>query len=136
MTKKDFIRKVLLTQPIPTKNVRTVDIREITFNPGQIAGLHKHPCPVFGVILEGEVLFQVEGEREQNLRAGDAFYEPENSLIIHFDNTSGVKQMKFVACYLINHEKQLIEMLQTSIGEVPPSGERKNADQESKDHNS
>ena len=111
MTKNNIIRKVLLTQTIPTKNVRTVDIREITFNPGQIAGYYKHPCPVFGVILEGEALFQVEGEKELNLRAGDAFYEPENSLIIHFDNASGVKQMKFVACYLINNETQLIEML-------------------------
>ncbi len=111
MTKNEIIRKVLLTQPIPTKNVRTVDLREITLNPGQIAGLHKHPCPVFGVILEGEALFQVEGKKEQNLRAGDAFYEPENSPIIHFDNASGEKQMKFVACYLINYETQLFEML-------------------------
>ncbi len=111
MTKNDIIRKVLLTQPIPTKNVRTVDLREITLNPGQIAGLHKHPCPVFGVIMEGEVLFQVEGEKERNLRAGDAFYEPENSPIIHFDNASGVNQVKFVACFLVHNETQLIEML-------------------------
>lgn len=111
MSQNEIIRRVLLTQPIPSKNVRTVDIREITFNPGQTAGYHKHPCPVFGLILEGEALFQIEGEKEQILRTGDAFYEPENSPIIHFDNASGVNQMKFVAFYLIDNETQLIEML-------------------------
>ena len=111
MTKNEIVRRVLLTQSIPEKTVRTVDIREISFDPGQAAGYHKHPCPVIGVILEGEALFQVEGEKEQNLRTGYAFYEPENSPILHFDNASGVNQMKFVACYLINNETQLIEML-------------------------
>jgi len=59
MSKDEIIRKVLLTQPIPVKEVRTVDIREITMGPGQKAPYHRHPCPVLGLIKSGEALVQV-----------------------------------------------------------------------------
>jgi quercetin dioxygenase-like cupin family protein len=104
-------RRVLLTQSIPLKTVKTVDIREIRFSPGQKGGYHRHPCPVFGLILEGEALLQVEGQEQRVLRAGDAFYEPQGAPIVHFDNASAVKPMRFVAFYLIDNETQLIEML-------------------------
>ena len=111
MPKDEIIRKVLLTQPIPVKEVRKVDIREITLNPGQKAGYHRHPCPVFGLIKSGKALFQVEGQAEQVLHAGQAFYEPQGTPIVHFDNVSATSPMTFVAFYLIDREEQLIEML-------------------------
>lgn len=111
MPQDEIVRKVLLTQSIPVKEVRTVDIREITFCPGQKAGYHRHPCPVFGLIKSGEVLFQVDGHHEQVLHAGDAFYEPQDAPIVHFDNASTSDAMTFVAFSLIDAESQLIEML-------------------------
>jgi len=45
MAKDEIVREVLLTQPIPTKQVRTVDIRKIKLGPGQKAGYHRHPAP-------------------------------------------------------------------------------------------
>jgi quercetin dioxygenase-like cupin family protein len=91
--------------------VQTVDIREITFSPGQKAGYHRHPCPVFGLIRSGEALFQVEGQGEKVLHEGEAFYEPQGAPIVHFDNASAKNPMTFVAFYLVDRESQLIEML-------------------------
>ncbi len=96
---------------MPMKEVRTVDIREITLNPGQKAGYHRHPCPVFGLIKSGEALVQVEGQDAKILRAGEAFYEPQGTPIAHFDNASAIDPMTFVAFYLVDRESQLIEML-------------------------
>jgi quercetin dioxygenase-like cupin family protein len=107
----EVVRRVLLTQAIPVKEVRTVVIREIKFSPGQKAGSHRHPCPVFGLIMSGEAVFQVEGQDEQVLHAGEAFYEPQGAHILHFDNASESDGMTFVAFYLIDRESQLIEML-------------------------
>jgi quercetin dioxygenase-like cupin family protein len=42
--------------------VTRVDVREIVFQPGQETGLHKHPCPVFGYIAEGEAVLEIQGE--------------------------------------------------------------------------
>ena len=111
MPKNEIVRKVLLTQSIPAKQVRKVDIREIRLGPGQKAGYHRHPCPVFGLIKSGEVLFQIEGQGEKVLRAGEAFYEPQGAPIVHFDNASATDPMTFVAFYLVDRESQLIEML-------------------------
>lgn len=111
MPKDEIVRKVLLTQPIPSKEVRTVDIREITLGPGQKAGYHRHPCPVFGRVKSGEVIFQIEGQGEKVLHAGEAFYEPQDAPIVAFDNASATNPMTFVAFYLVDRESQLIEML-------------------------
>ncbi|MGD0246648.1 MAG: cupin domain-containing protein [Streptosporangiaceae bacterium] len=37
---------------------------------------HRHSGPVFGYLLEGEMIFELEGEPERVIRAGEAFWEP------------------------------------------------------------
>lgn len=111
MQQETVLRKALLSQPIPPREVRTVEVREITMAPGQKAGRHRHPCPVFGLVRNGTVLFQVEGEKERLLAAGEPFYEPRDTTVLHFDNASASDPLTFVAFYLVDRESQLIEML-------------------------
>ena len=47
------------------------------------AAPHRHSGPVFGYVIEGEVLFELEGEPERVLRVGDAFWEPGGD-VIHY----------------------------------------------------
>lgn len=103
-------RKLLLTAEFAPRTIFDVKATEITMEPFQKAGLHKHPCPVFGYVAEGTLLFQIQGEEPQTLKKGDAFYEPADKSIAHFDNASE-QPLKFIAFYLTNGEKQLIEML-------------------------
>ena len=113
MAEHTIIRKPLLTAHIEgQKSVDRVEIKEINFAAHQKTGLHLHPCPVVGYIAEGMVLFQIEGEPERILKAGDAFYEPANRRIIHFD-AQGEEPMKFIAYYLLDKDdKDLIKMLE------------------------
>jgi quercetin dioxygenase-like cupin family protein len=37
---------------------------------------HRHPGPAFGLVLEGEMVFELEGEPARVVRAGEAFWEP------------------------------------------------------------
>lgn len=106
-----IVRKPLLTAVIDgEKNVSRVEIKEINFQPHQQTGLHLHPCPVVGYIVEGEVLFQVDGQPAQKLKAGDAFFEPANTKMIHFDALD--KPTKFVAYYLLGKDDhEIIHML-------------------------
>ena len=106
-----IVRKQLITASIESRIVKKVDVREINLQPGQKTGLHKHPCPDIGYIVSGNVLFQVEGDTLKTLKAGDAFFEPANMPIAHFDNTSQTESLKFIANYLINEETELIQML-------------------------
>jgi quercetin dioxygenase-like cupin family protein len=106
-----IVRTDLLNIRFGKRIVSDVKIVEIEFPAGQKAPYHKHPCPVIGSIVSGSCLIQVEGEPAKVINAGDAFYEPADIPIIHFDNNSEKEPMKFIAYYLLNGEKELIELL-------------------------
>ncbi len=42
---------------------------------------HRHSGPVFGYVVEGAVRYELEGEPERVLRAGESFWEPGGDLI-------------------------------------------------------
>jgi quercetin dioxygenase-like cupin family protein len=44
---------------------------------------HRHSGPVFGYVLAGEIVFELEGEPERLIRAGEAFWEPGGD-VIHY----------------------------------------------------
>lgn len=44
---------------------------------------HRHSGPVFGYLLDGEMIFELEGEPERIIRAGEAFWEPGGD-VIHY----------------------------------------------------
>lgn len=44
---------------------------------------HRHSGPVFGYLIEGEMVFELEGEPPRVIRAGEAFWEPGGD-VIHY----------------------------------------------------
>lgn len=81
------------------KDTRRIEVRRIRIVPGHAAGLHVHNGPVVGSIIEGSVVFQIEGEPESVLRPGDVFFEPERARIARFDaQDAGVA---FLAYFLL-----------------------------------
>ena len=111
MAQDQIIRKALLTAASINKMIKKVEVKEINFKPGQQTGLHLHPCPVLGYIAGGTATFQVKGGPLQTLKAGDAFFEPANTVIAHFDNASDSAPLKFIAYYLLGDSDELIKML-------------------------
>lgn len=111
MSPLTIVRKQLLAATIGARNLTSVDVREIRFEPGQQTGRHLHPCPVFGYIVEGAARVQIEGQSAQRLPAGSAFHEPAGTIIAQFDNDSVSEPMTFVAFYLLDGNQELIQML-------------------------
>lgn len=58
-----------------------VTTQEVTFEPGAASSPHRHPGPVFGYVLEGDLEFQAGDAPARLLRAGDTFYEP--AMVLH-----------------------------------------------------
>lgn len=110
MEQQQITRKDLLNAVI-NHSVSVVEIKEITMPKGQVAPKHLHPCSVVGYISSGSVLFQIEGEKKQILKKGDAFYEPKNKVILHFDNASNKEPITFIAFYLKDDNEKLIEIV-------------------------
>ena len=62
---------------------------------------HRHSGPVFGYMLEGEMLFELEGETPYVIKAGQPFWEPGGD-VIHYTvaNLLGDKTSRFVVVML------------------------------------
>jgi quercetin dioxygenase-like cupin family protein len=107
------MRKKLLTAIIDgSKSVSKVEIQEVAMNVGIDAPLHLHPCPTMGVVTEGKIAFEIEGDQTQHLKVGDAFYEPANVRVAKFNNDGGTPA-KFVVFYLLGkNEDETVRLLE------------------------
>ncbi|KYH05156.1 MULTISPECIES: cupin domain-containing protein [Chryseobacterium] len=107
---KAISRKELLKTALDQK-MKSTEIQEITMAAGQGAPEHLHPCPVLGIINSGEAVFQIQGKEKVVLHEGDAFYEPKNVKILHFDNASSDKPLVFTAIYLKKGNEENIKFI-------------------------
>ncbi len=49
---------------------------------------HRHSGPAFGYVLEGEVRFELEGQPERVVKAGETFWEPGGDVIHYQDGNA------------------------------------------------
>ena len=84
----------------------------VDFPPGSAgAPPHRHPSgPAFGYVLEGEMLFELEGEPPRVVRAGEAFWEPGGDVIHYSDanNRDDVKLRYTVTMFCLPDKPMLV----------------------------
>lgn len=71
-------RKLLLEKALAGVDGKQVVVVSLTFPPGAASAPHRHPGPVFGYVLEGSFLTQLDGEAPVTYKAGEMFYEEPN----------------------------------------------------------
>lgn len=77
-------------------HVMTVEIEWPAGSPGTPP--HRHPGgPAFGYVVEGEMLFELEGQAPRVVKAGEAFWEPGGDVIHYSDaNNRADSALRFV----------------------------------------
>ena len=86
----------------------------IAYPPGSSgAPPHRHPSgPAFGYMLEGEMLFELEGEPPRVIRAGEAFWEPGGDVIHYSDGNNRDDMMcRFTVTMLCVPGKPMLELV-------------------------
>jgi quercetin dioxygenase-like cupin family protein len=85
---------------------------------------HRHPGPVFGFMLEGEMIFELEGESERVIRAGEAFWEPGGD-VIHYQAANNLKdsQSSFVVVMMCSPGEPMVSLV--SADELAQRRERR-----------
>ena len=73
---------------------------------------HRHSGPVFGYMLEGEMLFELEGEAPYPIKAGEVFWEPGGD-VIHYTvaNLLDDRTSRFVVVMLCAPGVEMITMV-------------------------
>lgn len=86
----------------------------IEWGPGDAgAPPHRHPGgPCFGYVLEGEMLFELEGEAPRVIKAGEAFWEPGGDVIHYSDaNFRDDVPLRFLVTMLCSPEAQMFVLV-------------------------
>src|SRR5262249_27716425 len=91
-------------------HVMTVVIEYPPGDPG--APPHRHSGPAFGYVVEGEMLFELEGEPERVVRAGEAFWEPGGDVIHYRDgNNRHDVRLRFTGTRLCEPGKPMLTLV-------------------------
>jgi quercetin dioxygenase-like cupin family protein len=70
---------------------------------------HRHSGPCLGYVLQGEMRFELEGEPERVLRAGEAFWEPGGDVIHYQDgNNRDDIPLRFTVSMLCDPDKPML----------------------------
>jgi quercetin dioxygenase-like cupin family protein len=86
----------------------------IDYPPGSAgAPPHRHPSgPVFGYVLDGEMLFELEGQPPRVVRAGEAFWEPGGDVIHYSDaNNRDDARLRFLVTMLCTPGQPMLTLV-------------------------
>jgi quercetin dioxygenase-like cupin family protein len=73
---------------------------------------HRHTGPAFGYVLDGEMVFELEGEPARVVRAGEAFWEPGGDLIHYQDgNNRDDIPVRFTVTMLCEPDKPMLTLV-------------------------
>jgi quercetin dioxygenase-like cupin family protein len=74
---------------------------------------HRHSGPVFGYMLSGRMLFELEGEAPREIAAGEAFWEPGGD-VVHYQmsNLEADRWSSFLAVCICAPGVDMITMLE------------------------
>jgi len=75
------------TPPMPSPSeAMTI---QVTLPPGSAGSPpHRHTGPAFGYVVEGEMIFELEGTPERVVAAGETFWEPGGDVIHYQDGNN------------------------------------------------
>ncbi|MDP4511299.1 cupin domain-containing protein [Nonomuraea turcica] len=82
--KIELISSVPSPPPMPD-NAEAMTIRVILPPGSEGNPPHRHTGPTYGYMIRGEMLFELEGEPERVVKAGETFWEPGGDLIHYQD---------------------------------------------------
>ena len=77
-----------------------VTVVEVVTPPGPGSHRHQHPGFVLGYVLEGDLRFQVDGQPERTIPAGQMFYEAPGGVHAVSASASPTKPVRFLAMIL------------------------------------
>jgi len=93
----------VVTQALPALDGRTLSVQltEVSYPPRGMSAPHRHPCPVLGYVIEGALRFQVTGQPERVVRAGESFFETlgdEHAVSANASDTAPVRFLAYFVC--------------------------------------
>lgn len=84
-------------------------IVELHFAPGASAPEHRHPGPIVGYVVEGQMSFGINREADQVVPAGGTFFEPPGVLHSTFGSASADAPVRILAFLVVPSGSPLVD---------------------------
>jgi quercetin dioxygenase-like cupin family protein len=94
--------------PAPYQD-QSATVVELKFAPGERSMAHRHPGFVIGYVVEGKFRFQMEGQPQRILHAGDTFYEPPEAMHLVAESASSDRPARVIAIVIADTNKPIVE---------------------------
>ena len=99
-------RTDLLKTALPEMEGKDMNVWIADIPPNSSTGRHSHPTPRFVYVLEGAVVYEVDGRRPQTFKAGDAYAEMPGE-VHNFRNASSTQPAKALGFQYANKGQPL-----------------------------
>jgi quercetin dioxygenase-like cupin family protein len=90
----------LLTQSLPNIEGKEVTMLTVEYPPAGASTAHRHNANTFVYVLEGSIVMQVAGGKEQTLTVGQTFYESPTDIHTVSRNASATQNAKFLVVFV------------------------------------
>jgi quercetin dioxygenase-like cupin family protein len=90
----------------PPFDKQKANFAEVYVPAGQPSKPHKHAGFVLGYVLEGELRFQITGQPERILRAGEIFYEPPGVTHLLGESANPDRPARFLAIVIADADNK------------------------------
>jgi quercetin dioxygenase-like cupin family protein len=85
----------------PWRDGLAVQAARVDYDPDGYSRVHRHPAGAYVYVIDGSVLFGVDGREPVQLKAGDSFYEPPGALHSVSRNASKELPASFIAFFVL-----------------------------------
>lgn len=101
--------RTAFSRALPAMDGRRLEttVLEVTYPPAGSSLPHRHPCPVIGYVVQGNLRTQVEGEPSAVYRAGETFYEETGAVHLVSANASEESPVRFLAVFTCDRDTPL-----------------------------
>jgi quercetin dioxygenase-like cupin family protein len=101
MADSDTGERVTPVLDFPSRDGLAVHADRVEYEPGGFSDAHRHPAGAYVYVIDGSVMFGVDGGEPVLLKAGDSFYEPPGALHSVSRNASQDLPASFIAFFLL-----------------------------------
>jgi quercetin dioxygenase-like cupin family protein len=90
----------------PSRDGLAVQAVRVDYEPGGFTvGTHRHPAGAYVYVIEGSVLFGIDGREPVRLEAGESFYEAPGALHSVSRNASADQPASLIAFFVLGKDE-------------------------------
>jgi quercetin dioxygenase-like cupin family protein len=93
--------RVTTVLDLPSRDGLVVNAVRVDYEPGGFSLAHRHPAGAYVYVIDGSVIFGIDGREPVALEAGDSFYEPPGALHAVSRNASQERPASMLAFFVL-----------------------------------